>query len=194
MARTAPQVETARTSTIHSEMAKDETPTQPMPKAEAATPIWPRPEAKPELPKPGASTRNGSQPETVNVAASWPTVPAIDYQVWAGAGGMAVNAMLKANDALMKGMMAWSQEMSDFAQARLRENAERSESLLHCTDPTAALNVQYSFASKATEQYLEEAGKLMTMAVQVGSKCWAPIQEGTRDALGHMGDASGEHK
>jgi hypothetical protein len=80
--------------------------------------------------------------------------------------------------------------MIDFTQMRFHEGAERSDYLFHCTDPLAALDHHRQFAVKATGQYLEEAGKLTTIAMRTAGLCWTPIEEGTREALDRIAPVS----
>jgi hypothetical protein len=111
-------------------------------------------------------------------------MPEIDNRTFALASGASMNALLQASDAMMKGMMAVGQEMTEFASARIRENVERSETLMQCADPVSAFGLQCSFAQKATQQYLEEAGRLMALATQLTAKSWEPIQTCARETLG----------
>lgn len=113
-------------------------------------------------------------------------MPELDYEAIAMASGSAMQALMRSSDAILRGMMALSQEMTEFANARLRQNVERSESLLHCADPAEAFDVQCDFAQKATQQYLEETNRLMSLATQVGGKCWEPIQDCTKETLGRL--------
>jgi hypothetical protein len=114
----------------------------------------------------------------------------VDLQAWMNMGNIAMSTLFRTNDAMMKGMVAWSQEMIDFTQMRFHEGAERSDYLFHCTDPLAALDHHRQFAVKATGQYLEEAGKLTTIAMRTAGLCWTPIEEGTREALDRIAPVS----
>lgn len=136
--------------------------------------------------------RTTSHAETTRInAAKMPAPPAmmpdIDYQAIAMASGTTVQALMRASDAMLSGMMALGQEMTAFANARLRENVERSESLLHCTDPAEAFGLHCSFAQKATQHYLEEANRIVSLATEMNGKCWEPIQECTKETLGRIG-------
>jgi hypothetical protein len=105
-------------------------------------------------------------------------------------GNIAISALYRTNKAMMMGMKAWGQEMIVFTQILLHEGAERSEYLFHCTDPLAAIDLHRQFAVKATGQYLEEAGKLTTIAMETAGLCWTPIEEGTREALDRIAPTS----
>lgn len=118
------------------------------------------------------------------------TIPPIDYQAMAAASGTTLQAFMRASDAMLKGMIALNQEMTEFTNARLRQNVERSETLLRCADPAAAFNLQCDFAHKATQQYLEEANRLMALATQMTGKCWEPIEECAKETLGRLGNGS----
>ncbi|MGH6882586.1 phasin family protein [Hypericibacter sp.] len=195
MARVSPQAEVSRPTIVRADKTPDEkfaaevapveAPKADAPNLEAPTSAWSMPEAV----KPEASVSTGSANEVPHAAVETAAMPMMDAQAWAGAGSTTMNAMLKANDVMVKGMMAWSREMVDFTHARLQESAERSAALMQCTDPTAVLALHRDFTAKATEQYLEEAGKLTTMAMRVASEYWMPIEEGARSAFGRIGNS-----
>ena len=54
---------------------------------------------------------------------------------------------------MVKGMFVISQEMTKFAQTRLKEDAKNCEALSHCHNPSEALNCQQRFAEAATAVY-----------------------------------------
>jgi len=172
MSRAMSQAETLKTNLLH-------TPVPRIAKQKEAAHASPEAPALAEPPK---------------AAPTSPTPPEIDYSAFGLARGNAMNALLRVNSAMLKGMADLSQEMSEFASARLREGAQRSTTLLSCTDPAEAFKLQYDFASKATEQYLEEAAKLMTLALQTSSKCWAPLEECTRETVARATSVGGEKK
>jgi hypothetical protein len=126
-----------------------------------------------------------------SMAAS-PMTPVVDDRDWTGIGSIAMTTLFKTNNVMMNGMVAWSQEMMDFTQARLQEAATRSEALLHCTDPTAAFNLQRDSALRAAREYMEEAGKLTAMGMQVARQYWTPFAEGSRETLSHVGEGLAE--
>lgn len=195
MARVSPQAEVTRPTIVRADKTLEEKPAAELAPSEAPKPDAPHFEvpaatwSMPEAEKPEPSVGNGARIEAAHSAAETAAIPMMDPQAWAGAGSTAMNALLKANDVMMQGMMAWSREMADFTHARLQEGAERSAALMQCTDPNAALALHRDFAAKATGQYLEEAGKLTTMAMQMASQCWTPIEEGARSAFGRIGDS-----
>ncbi len=70
-----------------------------------------------------------------------------------------------------------------FASKRLGENLKRSESLVQCKDVKQAFDLNMGFAQRATEQYLDEANKLLGLATQISRNCWAPLQARTKETL-----------
>jgi hypothetical protein len=91
---------------------------------------------------------------------------------------------IQASQAMLRGMAALQSEMLAFANARLREGLEASGSLIECRgDARQAVNLQLDFARRATEQYLDEAGKLMAIAAQMTRECWAPVEEKSRESI-----------
>jgi hypothetical protein len=107
----------------------------------------------------------------------------VDYLGMLQSNGANLDAAMKATDAMMKGMAAFGQEIVEFANARLRQNIETSQSLMGCSDITQAFGLQCDFARNATQQYLEEASKLMTLAAEVTRETWEPIEARTRETL-----------
>jgi hypothetical protein len=129
------------------------------------------------------SARSAEKPH-----AAMAMMPEIDYQSLALASGSTMQALMRASDAMLKGVMALSQEMTEFTNARLRQNVERSETLLRCHDPAEAFGLQCDFAHRATQQYLDEANRLMALASDVTGKCWEPLEACTREALDRFGN------
>lgn len=75
-------------------------------------------------------------------------------------------------DAVLVDLARMQGDMIDFAQGRWQEVLETSGSLLQCRgDAAQAYALQVGFACRATEQYLEQAGKLMVLA-QTLARCW----------------------
>ena len=94
-----------------------------------------------------------------------------------------LEAFVQANEVIMNGMAALSSEMLAFGNKRLRENIERSESLVGCKDAEEAFRIQCDFAQSATQQYLNQTNNLLTMLAKMTGDFWAPLQEHTRQAL-----------
>ena len=96
-----------------------------------------------------------------------------------------IEAVIKANEALASGAAALGQEMMEFASKRASETLSHSESFAHCKDAGEAFELNYAFAQKATQQYLEEANRLFALTSEISRKCWAPLEAQTRRALEH---------
>ena len=92
-------------------------------------------------------------------------------------------AVIKANEALASGVAALSQEVFGFAGKRAGETISHSESLVQCKDAGEALELNYDFAQKATQQYLEEASRLLALTSDISRQYWAPLEERTRKAI-----------
>jgi hypothetical protein len=97
---------------------------------------------------------------------------AVDFAPW-----------LKASETMFNGMMTIGQEVGEFAANRLRENMEFTSSVMQCGDPREAVRLEMDYARQATQQYLDEASKLMQMTAQVSQKGWASIETATRENL-----------
>jgi len=94
-----------------------------------------------------------------------------------------LEAFVQANEMIMNGMAALNSEMLAFGNTRLRENLERSESLVGCKNAEEAFRTQFDFAQSAPQQYLDQSNNLLTILAKMTEDFWAPLQEHTRQAL-----------
>jgi hypothetical protein len=94
-----------------------------------------------------------------------------------------VDAFVQANEAIMSGMAALSSEMLAFGNKRLRENIERSGSLMSCEDAEQAFRIQWDFFQSGTQQYLDQTNNMLRILAKMTGDFWAPLQEHTRQAL-----------
>ena len=94
-----------------------------------------------------------------------------------------MEAVIKANEAFASGVASLSREMFEFAGKRVSETLSHSESFAQCKDAGEAFQLNYAFAQKATQQYLEEANRLFALTGEISRQCWAPLEERTRQAL-----------
>lgn len=92
-------------------------------------------------------------------------------------------AFVEANEAIMAGMAALGAEAVGFGTKRLRDNIERTETLLACRDPEQAFRVQCEFFEQATQHYLEQANQVMTIMTAMTQNFLAPLEERTRETL-----------
>jgi hypothetical protein len=97
--------------------------------------------------------------------------------------GVDLTPWIKASEAMFNGMMSLGQEMSEFATARLRENMEFTSTVMRCGDPQEAVRLEMDYARHATQQYLDEASRLMNMATELSQNGWAPLEAATRETL-----------
>lgn len=100
--------------------------------------------------------------------------------------GATVDAMVRSSDAMLKGMAALGQEMVDFANTRVKQNLETSQSLMGCKDMSQAFGLQCDFARTTTQHYLQEASKLMNLTASMTRQSWAPLEERTKEALDRL--------
>ncbi len=94
-----------------------------------------------------------------------------------------LEAFVRANEAIMGGMAALSSEMHAFGNNRLRENIERSESLMNFNDAEAAFRIQWDFFQSATQQYLDQTNNMLSIMAKITGDFWAPVEERTNEAL-----------
>ena len=109
-----------------------------------------------------------------------------DLNVLMDANGAYFDAALKSSEALFRGMAALQQEIVQLASQRLQEGFEMSRSLAGCSDPSQAFGMQCDAARKATEQFLAETGKLMTLSAQIAGDCLEPLQDRAKETLSRL--------
>lgn len=97
-------------------------------------------------------------------------------------------AFVEANEAIMAGMATLSAEVVGFGTKRLRDNIERTESLLACRDPEQAFRMQCEFFEQATQQYLDQANQVMTIMTAITQNFLAPFEERTKATLRELND------
>ncbi len=91
----------------------------------------------------------------------------------------AFEGVMKAEEAMVKGMATVSEAMFSFVQTRMREDLESYQTLIHCCgSPGEVYDCQRRFAEKATSQYLEMANKLTSLASGIAGSAWSPPKEG----------------
>lgn len=108
---------------------------------------------------------------------------AADFGSLVDANGETFKAIMKANEAMLEGMAAVGREIIEFRTERTRRDLETSESLLHCNDLEEAFRLQCDYAREASQQYFEEAGRLMSLTAKIAQDAWAPLEDRTREAL-----------
>ena len=108
------------------------------------------------------------------------TPSAAEVEALLARNGRTLEAMIKANGAVLEGMAKLGREMLEFGNTRIREDLEASETLMKCKDPQEAFRLQCDFARRATQQYFEEATRLMELTAQITRNCWAPLEETAR--------------
>lgn len=103
-----------------------------------------------------------------------------DIEALMASNGEMMKALMKANEAMMEGMVAVGREILDFGNTRVRHDLDAQGEMMKCGSPEALFSLQCDFAREATEQYFNELNKLMTLTTQVARDCWTPIEEGAK--------------
>ena len=109
-----------------------------------------------------------------------------DYQALIGGSGENVAAVMKSSEAVLQGIASLGNEVVSFANQRLQENLATSQEFSQCRDVTQAFRLQCDYARKATEQYMEEANKIMELANSMTRESMLPFEERTRETLRRM--------
>ncbi len=91
-------------------------------------------------------------------------------------------------------MAALSLEMMDFSNRRLREVTKRSESLVGCKDVDQVFRIQGEFAQTATQQYLDQTTKILSIMTKMTQDFLNLLQENTRQAFRDLTKETGSSK
>ena len=128
--------------------------------------------AKVESAKPKAAKAESAKPE----AAEAETASAgNDRQDAPQAPDLTV--VVQSSEAWFKGITALGTEMVTFTTHRLQEGVRISEALTQCRDLSEALEVQRDYVRQASEEYLEEANRLVSMTADMTRAAWTPLQD-----------------
>ena len=101
-----------------------------------------------------------------------------------------MQAMTKAAQSMMDGMLTINRELMSFADERAR--ALRDDTGTPAAgEPMAIWNQQVDRANSATQAYLQEASKLLELGMKVSQESWAPLHEQMSTAL-RNGHGKGE--
>ena len=111
-----------------------------------------------------------------------PLLPRADAETDADAEG-AVEVVANEGHSAFVDFVSIQGEMIDFVHRRWQDVLETAGSLLSCRgDASQAFALQAGFACRATEQYLEQTGKLMAMTQALARCWWSPMVLAVGDA------------
>ena len=128
--------------------------------------------------------RRKSQKLSKNPAQELPKAdPAATEQVF--------EAFVQSNEAILASMATLNTEMATFYNKRLRENVERSESLMDCSDAEEALRIQWDFCQRATTQYLNQTSNLLGIMAKMTGDLLTPFQEQQRSMVRRLTASAG---
>ena len=116
-------------------------------------------------------------------------LPRIDYERLMALSSANVDALMKASEAMLKGLAQLNGELVSFTSTRLKEQVEGSQAIAQCSNWSEAFEKQISLARAATEQYLSEASKLASLATEVTMASWAPLQDYLKESIAERGQA-----
>lgn len=105
-----------------------------------------------------------------------------NYMSWMGSNTAFVDAFTQATQTYMSRFSELNEEIFGFAAGRLQRASEIGESLMKCRDITDALRIQQDWLRQASEQYVQEAGKLFEMATKAAIASVNPILEQAQQA------------
>ncbi|MDJ0948711.1 MAG: phasin family protein [Alphaproteobacteria bacterium] len=98
-----------------------------------------------------------------------------------------MEAFVRAGEAVLKGMVSLNEEVMSFADKRMRAQIDTSQSLAKCSTFAEAMELQSEFARSATEDYLEEANKLLSLSAEVTKEGMVPWEAHAKEAASRFG-------
>jgi hypothetical protein len=120
--------------------------------------------------------------------------PKVDYERLMALGSANVEAVVKASEAIIKGIAKLNEELMSFTSARFKEQVEGSRAIAQCSNWSEAFEKQMNLARSATEQYLAEAGKLANLTTEVTMASWAPFQSYLQHGMTELKRQEGPEK
>jgi len=114
-------------------------------------------------------------------------LPKIDYERLMALSSANVEALMKASEAMLRGLAQLNGELVSFTSTRLKEQVEGSQAIAQCGNWSEAFEKQLSLARTATEQYLTEATKLASLATELTMASWAPLQNYLKESIAERG-------
>ena len=84
--------------------------------------------------------------------------------------------------ALFEEVIAFNQELANFISARIVEDIEAQQLLLHCDSLDDAMKLQESYVKRAVEQFSRESVKLNEIGATLAKDCFDP--KGTHPETG----------
>jgi hypothetical protein len=99
------------------------------------------------------------------------------HEPWGAACAALMEGNQQAAARWMRALLALSQEVAQFAQSRLQEDAAAWTALGACRSPEDAMEWQRRFAAKATEQYYDEISKLSQMVMRMAGEGFSSLQQ-----------------
>lgn len=88
-----------------------------------------------------------------------------------------MEACVKANETLLRGMTAINQELAAFAQARVQAASEAAQAMGAVNGGSNPAEASMNYARKTSEQYAAEASKLAAMTSDLQQEYWKALQQ-----------------
>ena len=111
-----------------------------------------------------------------------PSASGVGFPAFNGANGAFVEAVTQASQNYMQRVAALNEEILGFAAQRMQKNSEAGESLMKCKDLSDALRIQQEWLRTMTEQYMQEASRIVEMTTKAAMAGFTPVAEGSATA------------
>lgn len=133
--------------------------------------------AKPKAAKAESTKAESTKPETAKPATSKAEAASAGSDRQDAPQAPDLTVVVQSSEAWFKGITALGTEMVTFTTHRLQEGVRISEALTQCRDLSEALEVQRDYVRQASEEYLEEANRLVSMTADMTRAAWTPLQD-----------------
>ena len=115
------------------------------------------------------------------------TDPSAQMASVATLNGATMEFFTQACQAYAVGMATLNGEVTSFVNARVNQDVELGQALFRCGKWSDVMDLQQDWMRQATQDYLDEASRLIDLASQVAKNNWEPIFERTNHTLTSLG-------
>ena len=118
-----------------------------------------------------------------------PQVPEIDEML--AFNSRAIDAFMGASNSAQQGWQAINGQLMDVMKRQFDENVAAAQRLAKCQNAAEAYQIQCDICRSAVESYLQDAGKLLTLAARMTAEGWASSVSGKGAAASEKAERVG---
>ncbi len=104
----------------------------------------------------------------------------------AAVSSAAVEPFMRACQAYTNGMATVNAELMGFINTRLTRDVELNQALCRCSNWSDAVDLQREWTRQATQEYLDEASRLMKVGSKLTQETWEPVYKQANQTLAEL--------